>query len=93
MDVGEHYVVTTETENAAGLNTRDLVVYSSRNGMRLFEKDIFACRDISCLALHGHLLYIGCGNTVEVWDINISTCLAIVQSASSDFHNINVKNI
>ena len=93
MEVGEHYVVTTDTQKTAGLNSRDLVIYSSRTGMRLFEKDIFASHDISCLALDGHLLYIGCGNTVEVWDINISTCLAIIQSAAPDLLNINVKNI
>ena len=93
MEVGEHYVVTTETQEAAGLSSRDIVVYSSRSGTRLFEKDIFAGRDISCLALHGHLLYIGCGRTVEVWDVNISTCLAILQAASTDLLNITVKKI
>ena len=93
MDVGEHYVVTTETQEAGGLSSRDLVVYSSRTGMRLFEKDIFSSHDISCLALYGPLLYLGAGNTVEVWDVNISSCLAIIQSGSPDFNNIRVNNV
>ena len=93
MDVGEHYIVTTDTQEAPGHSSRDLIVYSSRTGLRLFEKDIFSSQDISCLALHSHLLYIGCGHTVEVWDVNMSRCLAIIQSASSHNLNIRVKNI
>ena len=93
MDVGEHYIVTTDTQESPGHSSRDLIVYSSRTGMRLFEKDIFSSHDISCLALQSQLLYIGCGNTVEVWDVKMSRCLALIQSASSHNLNIRVKNI
>ena len=92
MCINEHYIVTNQTEQNA-FNTRDVVVYSSATGMRLFEKDIFSSKDITCLSLEGHLLFIGSGNTIEVWDINISICLAIIQSGSQMSSNITVKDI
>ena len=58
MCINEHYIVTNQTEQNA-FNTRDVVVYSSATGMRLFEKDIFSSKDITCLSLEGHLLFIG----------------------------------
>ena len=92
MCINEHYIVTNQTEQNA-FNTRDVVVYSSATGMRLFEKDIFSSKDITCLSLEGHLLFIGSGNTIEVWDINISSCLAIIQSGSQMSSNTTVKDI
>lgn len=92
MSINEHYIVTNQTELNA-FNTRDVVIYSSVNGMRLFEKDIFSCKDITCLSLEGHLLFIGSGNTIEVWDVNISSCLAIIQSGNPMSSNIIVKDI
>lgn len=80
MVISDHYIVTNQTDHG-GFCTRDVVVYSSKTGMRLFEKDIFASKDISCLNVEGHLLFIGSGDTIEVWDINISSCLAIIQSS------------
>jgi len=92
MCINEHYIVTNQTELNA-FNNRDVVVYSSVTGMRLFEKDIFSCKDITCLSLGGHLLFIGSGNTIEVWDVNISSCLAIIQSGNPMSSNITVKDI
>ena len=78
MCIGERYVVTCGTDQH-GLGTRDVVVYSSHTGMRLFEKDIFSGQDITCLALRGHLLCVGAGSSVELWDVAAASCLAILQ--------------
>lgn len=80
MVISDHYIVTNQTD-PSGFCTRDVIIYSSKTGMRLFEKDIYASKDITCLNVEGHLLFVGSGNTIEVWDINISSCLAIVQSS------------
>ena len=91
MVINEHYIVTNQTEQNA-LHSRDVMVYSSHTGMRLFEKDIFSCKDITSLSLQGHMLFIGSGNTIEVWDINMSSCLAIIQSGTLS-SNITVRDI
>ena len=70
-----------------------MIVYSSQSGMRLFEKDIFCSSDITCLSLECHLLFIGSIGSIEVWDINCSTCLAIIQPSNSLNSNCFVKNI
>ena len=80
MVITPAYIVTNQTD-PGGFSTRDVIIYSSKTGMRLFEKDIFASKDITCLDVEGHLLFIGSGNTIEVWDINISSCLAFIQSS------------
>ena len=79
MDISEDYIVTNQTD--ADLDRRDVVVYCSRTGMRLFEKDIFSSKDIHCLSVEGHMLFIGSGNSLELWDLNMSSCLAIIQSS------------
>ena len=91
MCIGDHYIVTNQTDEN-GFSSRDINVYSSITGMRLIEKDIFSSKDISCLCLLGHLLFIGAGDCIEVWDVNMSNCLSYIQSGSPN-QNISIKNI
>lgn len=75
------------------LSDREVVVYNSQTGKQMVEKDIFASASIKCMSIQNHLLFIGAGSTVEIWNVENSKCLAVLGSAFNPSPNQFVKNM
>jgi len=72
---------------------REVVIYCSYTGNKLDEKDIFASAQIQCMDIQNNLLFLGAGRSVEIWDIENSTCVTVLGSNFQPSMNQAITNI
>ena len=87
ITVGEHYVVVAPN---VYINEQEVIIYSSYTGQKMLEKRIFSSAQLQCIALQNHLLFIGAGSSIEIWDIKKSLCVAVLGSNFRPIANVSV---
>jgi len=92
ITVGEHYIAVAPNDVYLN-NEREVVIYSSYTGQKMHEKDIFSSAQIQCMDMWSHLLFLGAGCSIEIWDIEKSTCVAVLGSNFKPTANLYVKNL
>lgn len=92
ITVGEHYVAVAGNDVYSNTD-REVVIYNSHTGHRMLEKDIFASAQIQCMDMQSHLLFLGAGCSVEIWDIEKSLCVAVLGSNFKPSLNQTIRNI
>jgi len=85
--IGEYYIA------AVPHGEREISIYSSYTGQKMIDKDIFSTAEIKCLDIQSHILCLGAGCSVEIWDIERSQCLTVLGSNFKPAVNLSVRDL
>merc|ERR1712106_137070 len=92
ISVGGNYIAVAANDVYSNTD-REVVIYSSHTGQKMLDKDIFASAQIQCMDIQTNLLFLGAGRSIEIWDIEKSTCIAVLGSNFQPTLNQSVINI
>ena len=92
ISIGNQFIAVAANNDFTNTG-REVVIFSSHTGRKVDDKDIFASANIQCMDVQNNLLFLGAGRSIEIWNIENSTCVTVLGSNFQPTVNQSITNI
>ena len=85
ISIGNQFIAVA-AKNIPTNSRHKVVIVSSQAGEELDERSIFSSSKIQCIDIQSNLLFLGSRQSIEIWNIVNSTCVAVLAYNDSTWH-------
>jgi len=85
ISIGDQFIAVA-AKNIPTNSRHKVVIFSSHNGKKEAEKNILISAQIQCMDIQSNLLFLCSRQSIEVWNIENSACVAMLAYNDSSWH-------